>query len=257
MGRDQVNKSFDRQLLVEGFDDWTFFDQLAKHLAYRGKFGIVECVGWTQIEDELKNIISDTDYFRTLKHIAIVRDADRDTNAFSSVKRALGNANREVSKRKNEEGESQPIHEYPIPSQHLLMVEGSPSVSVMILPGIDDQGALENYVIKAIKSDKLWNCVEDYFNCLPTVGLSIAQNRRAKSEIGVFISGKVVDPDEATSRDSRRKLLSDIYRLKWWKDNKLWDDENFSDASKFLKQLVEDIPFDDQTPSPTTHLLKP
>lgn len=247
MNYERIDKRFDRQLLVEGFDDKTFFDQLAKHLNYREMFGIVECGSWTQIEDELLNMISDTEFFRKLRHVAIVRDADRNTDAFSSVKNALGNANGGVSKRQNEEGELLPIHEYPIPLHHLVMVEGSPSVSVMILPGVDDRGALENYVKKALQRDKLWSCVEEYFNCLPSVGISIEDGRRAKSEIGVFISGKVVDPKESTPRDSRRKLLSDIYRLKWWKDNNLWDDDNFNDAKKFLKQLVTDESFDAQT----------
>lgn len=247
MSEERIDKSYDRQLLVEGFDDKTFFDQLAKHLSYRGKFGIVECGGWTQIKDELLNMISDTEYFRKLRHVAIVRDADRNTCAFNSVKSALGNANGEMSKQRDEEDRLHPIHEYQIPSQHLVMAPGSPSVSVMILPGVNDQGALENYVKKALKRDKLWDCVKAYFNCLPTVGLSIEEDRRAKSEIGVFISGIVVDSNEAKSADTRRKLLSDIYRLKWWEDNNLWDDDNFSDARKFLKQLVEDIPFDVQT----------
>lgn len=244
MNDERIDKRYDRQLLVEGFDDKTFFDQLAKHLDYRGKFGIVECVGWTQIEDELLNMISDTEYFRKLRHVAIVRDADRNTDAFSSVKSALGKANGEVSKRENEEGELHPIHEYPIPTQHLVMVQGSPSVSVMILPGIDDQGALENYVKTALKRDKLWACVKDYFDCLPAVGIKIEEDRRAKSEIGVFISGLVVDRKEAKPADSRRKLLSDIYRLTWWQNNEMWDDKNFRDATGFLKQLVEDIPFE-------------
>ena len=247
MNDERIDKRYDRQLLVEGFDDKTFFDQLAKHLNYREMFGIIECVGWTKIEDELLNMISDTEYFRKLQHVAIVRDADRNTDAFSSVKSALGKANGEVSKRENEAGELHPIHEYPIPTQHLVMVAGSPSVSVMILPGVDDRGALENYVKKALKRDKLWSCVEEYFNCLHSAGISIEDGRRAKSEIGVFISGKVVDPQESTPRDSRRKLLSDIYRLKWWKDKNLWDDDNFNDAKKFLKQLVTDESFDVQT----------
>ncbi len=247
MSGDRIDKDFDRQLLVEGFDDKTFFDQLAKHLSYRGKFGIIECGGWTQIRDDLLNMISDTEYFRKLQHIAIVRDADRNTDAFSSVKSALEYANREVSKLENEGGELQPLLEYPVPVQHLVMTSGSPPyTSVMILPGVDERGALENYVKKALMCDQLWSCVEDYFNCLPTVGISIEEDRRAKSEIGVFISGKVVDPDEAKPADTRRKLLSDIYRLKWWDDNNMWDDDNFSDATKFLKQLVEDIPFDAQ-----------
>lgn len=247
MSEEQIDKQFDRQLLVEGFDDKVFFDQLSKHLSYRGRFGIVECGGWTRIKDALLNMISDTEYFRTLKHVAIVRDADRNTDAFSSVMSALGNANGDVSKRKNEDGELEPIHEYPIPSHHLLMVAGSPSVSVMILPSVDEQGALENYVKKALKRNKLWSCVESYFNCLPEVGLQIEEDRRAKSEVGVFISGLVVDPTEAKPADSRRKLLSDIYRLTWWKNNNMWDDDIFSDATKFLQQFVEDIPFDGNT----------
>lgn len=240
---DKIDRSFDRQLLVEGFDDKTFFDQLAKHLNYRGTFGIVECGGWTKIKDALNNMINDTEYFRKLRHVAIVRDADRNTDAFSSVKSALGNANGAVSKRENEKGELLPIHEYPIPQRHLVMIEGAPSVSVMILPGIKDQGALENYVRKALKCKRLWSCVEDYFNCLPNVGLKIEEDRRAKSEIGVFVSGLVVDPTEAKPADSRRKLLSDIYRLTWWEKNNMWDDDIFADAKKFLRQLVEDIPF--------------
>lgn len=249
MSRDQIDQSFDRQLLVEGFDDRTFFDQLAKHLNYRDDFGIVECVGWTIIKADLLNVLSDTEYFRKLRHIGIVRDADRNTDAFSSVQSALQHANREVSKRRDQDDELQPIARYAIPDEPLIAakIQGSPSISVMILPNVDEQGAVENYVKKALQRDKLWSCVEEYFNCLPSVGLSIEDGRRAKSEIGVFISGKVVDPKESTPRDSRRKLLSDIYRLKWWKDNNLWDDDNFNDAKKFLKQLVTDESFDAQT----------
>ena len=244
MSEDRIDKSFDRQLLVEGYDDRVFFDQLAKHLNFRGQFGIVECGGWTRIKDDLLNIISDTEYFRKIRHVAIVRDADRNTDAFSSVMSALHFANGEAPKLVNDAGELQPIHQYPIPIQHLVKTTESPLVSVLVLPGVHEQGALENYVRKALKCDKLWACVEDYFNCLPTVGINIEEGRRAKSEIGVFISGKVVDSNEATPGDSRRKLLSDIYRLKWWKNNNLWADDNFNDATRFLRQLVEDIPFD-------------
>lgn len=249
MSRDQIDKSFDRQLLVEGFDDWTFFDHLAKHLQYRGKFGIVECVGWTRIRDDLLNMLSDTEYYRKLKHVGIVRDADRNTDAFSSVQSALRYANRKVSKRRNKNDELKPVVDYTIPTQHLLMAtsERGPSVSIMILPNVDEQGALENYVKKALKRDRLWPCVDDYFNCLSAVGLSIEEERRAKSEIGVFVSGIVVDPKEAKPADSRRKLLSDIYRLTWWQNNNMWDDDIFSDATKFLHQLVQDIPFDSNT----------
>lgn len=244
MSRDQIDKRFDRQLLVEGFDDWTFFDQLAKHLTYRGQFGIVECVGWTGIEDKLLTMISDTDYFRRLQHVAIVRDADKNTDAFSSVKSAMEYANREVSKLKNDDGELEPVLEYPIPTQPFVSITGLTTVSVMILPNVDEEGALENYVKKALMGRELWECVRDYFNCLPKIGLKVEEDRRAKSEIGVFISGLVVDPTEAKPADSRRKLLSDIYRLTWWEKNNMWDDDIFADAKRFLRQLVEDIPFD-------------
>lgn len=247
MSEVQIDKNFDRQLLVEGYDDEVFFDQLAKYLGSRESFGIVRCGGWTSIGDQLLNILSDTEYFRNVKHIGIVRDADRNPDAFSSVQSALNYANREVSKQKTDTEELKPILQYLVPTKHLVMTTESPYISVLILPGADTQGTLENYVIKALKCDRLWACVRDYFNCLPTVGLHIDEGRRAKSEIGVFISGKVVDPKEATPRDSRRKLLSDIYRLKWWDDNNLWADDNFSDATRFLRQLVEDIPFDAET----------
>ncbi len=254
MSRDQIDKSFNRQLLVEGFDDRTFFDQLAKHLNYRGKFGIVECVGWTQIKDDLLNVLSDTEYYRKLKHIGIVRDADQNRGTFSSVQSALKYANREVSKRRNETDELQPAVAYSIPTQPLVMAdsESSPSVSVLILPNVNERGALENYVKKALKGNELWSCVDDYFNCLTNAGLSIEEDRRAKSEIGVFISGLVVDPNEAKPADSRRKLLSDIYRLAWWKNNNMWEDDIFSDATKFLKQLVEDY-LSTYRPNPTAN----
>ena len=33
--------------------------------------------------------------------------------------------------------------------------------------------------------------------------------------------------------------------MKWWKnEDNLWADDNFNDATRFLRQLVEDIPFD-------------
>ena len=240
MSKVEIDKSFDRQLLVEGNDDKVFFGKLAQHLGKHGQFGIVECGGWTSIGDTLLNLISDTEYFQKLNHIAIVRDADTNTDAFSSVKSSLSHANRETTKLANVRGELFPEHQYPIPREPFTRTVETPYVSALILPSVNEKGTLENYVISALKRFEMWTCVDHYFNCLCKLGLTIDEKRRAKSELGVFISGKVVDPNEATPKDSRRKLLSDIYRLKWWNENDIWKDSAFNEAKEFLTQLLAD-----------------
>ena len=230
-----IDTKSDRLLLVEGYDDEVFFDKLAAHLEVRGSFHIVRCGGVTRLQEELLLALSDTNFFRRLKHVAIVRDADQNTDAFSSAKSAFEYANDNGPKDANET----PLNEYDIPTEPFTRTTKTPFTSVLILPDPDESGALENYVIKALKRDDLWTCVDKYFKCAKKVGLNTEEARLAKSQIGVFISGKVVDPEEATPRDSRRKLLSDIYRLKWWNDNNLWNDDAFDEAKDFLQQLLD------------------
>ena len=223
-----VDPSFKHVLLVEGSDDEVFFNKFAQHLKIGDDIHIVPYGGITQLRNYLLAILNDTNYARNRKHIGIVRDSDRNTNAFDSVVSALqfANENRGTT------------HKFSIPPAKQIRSTESPYVSVLTLPP-DEQGTLEDVVMDALKADPIMPCVEAYFECLSQFMPKVSEERKSKSRLSVFISGKVIDMDEATNRDSKRRFLREAVAMNWWQPE-LWKHPKFVPIENFLSQLLAD-----------------
>ncbi len=222
-----VDPSWGHLLLVEGSDDEIFFKKFTQHLKIDADIHIVQYGGKTKLRSFLLTILNDTDYPRNRKHIGIVRDSDRNTNAFDSVLSALEYAN------KNRGTD----HKFSIPPAAQTRSVESPYVSVLTLPP-DEQGTLEDVVMDALKADPIMPCVESYFDCLTPLMTNISEERKSKSRLSVFVSGKVIDMDETSNRDSKRKFLREAVAMNWWKPE-LWRHSKFKPIEDFLRQLLK------------------
>ena len=198
----KIDENSDRLLLVEGPDDEVFFQKLAEHMGISGDIHFVSYGGKDNLQRYLLAILNDVNFSRNRKHIGIVRDADYNTDAFDSVVSALRRAN----------GHRGISNEFSIPRRALARSEEAPYASVLILPP-DDEGALEDLVVDALKTEPIMSCVNEYFECLTKQGISTSQERYSKNKLSVFISGAAVDTDYATNRDSRRKFLREAVAM--------------------------------------------
>lgn len=223
-----IDPSFGHLLLVEGPDDEVFFKKFTQHLKLENDIHIVPYGGKSKLKSYLLAILNDNDYPRNRKHIGIVRDSDRNTNAFDSVISALDFANKNRGT----------VHKFSIPSATHTRSAASPFVSILTLPP-DEQGTLEDVVMDALKADPIMPCVESYFECLTPLMSEVSEERKSKSRLSVFISGKIIDMDEASNRDSKRKFLREAVAMNWWKPE-FWDHHTFADAKAFLTQLLAD-----------------
>ena len=228
MNNVSVDPAFQHVLLVEGSDDEVFFRKFAQHLSIDSDLHIVPVGGVNNLRSYLLSILNDTNFPRNRKHIGIVRDSDRNTNAFDSVVSALEYANRNRGT----------AHKFSIPPTKETKSNEAPYVSVLTLPP-DEHGTLEDVVMDALKADPIMPCVEDYFDCLSKFMKNVSQERMSKSRLSVFISGKIIDMDEANNRDSKRKFLREAVAMNWWHPD-LWYHPKFKPIETFLKQLLDD-----------------
>ena len=223
-----VDPGFGHLLLVEGSDDEVFFKKLMQHMQIDDEIHIVPYGGKTKLSSYLLAILNDTNYPNNRKHIGIVRDSDRNSNAFDSVTSALEFANKNRGT----------VHKFSIPTAAQTRSAEAPYVSVLTLPP-DEQGTLEDVVMDALKADPIMPCVESYFECLTPLMTNVSEERRSKSRLSVFVSGKVIDLDEASNRDSKRKFLREAVAMNWWKPE-LWKHPKLKPIEDFLRLLLAD-----------------
>ena len=153
-----VSIDYPVQLLVEGKDPVNFFEKFIVHLELAG----------TQVQnfrgvDELKRFLEGfvvAPEFGQVKSIGIVRDAERRVDkegraetqpssaasAFQSVQSSLRNVGLPVPNRPTEEAGTEP------------------AVSVLILPGDEDDGMLETLLCKTFADTDVDRCIDGFFN---------------------------------------------------------------------------------------------
>ncbi len=232
----QIPEGVTRLLLVEGRDDREFFFQLSQYLGLTEDkaVDIIEYEGKDNLQKALGLLRSDP-RFPFVTHIAITRDADFDGNALIKVQSALKNANQ----RQN------PYKQYPVPEQVEIFTEADMQVGIFVLPDAKSNGMLETLILRALQEDTIMQCVEQYFSCLETVGITTKPEPLPKAQVEVYmaavlqkqiqayIQGKHVDV-ETTGKDRNRSYLSDIYKMTWWS----WEHPAFDGVKQFIQQLV-------------------
>lgn len=138
---------YDAQLLVEGNDQRNFFGAMLRHMNMDGvqihNFGGVD-----ELRDYVANLADSDEFSQTVKSLGIVRDAEISAeSAFQSVQSALRNANMIV------------------PNAPGVKADGSPSVSVFILPDNQSGGMLETLLCRTFENTPMNGCIDDFLDC--------------------------------------------------------------------------------------------
>jgi hypothetical protein len=190
-------------LVVEGREEELFFGALIKHLGLQN-IQTMPIGGKEQLRPNLK-ALAVSPGFPEVVSLGVVRDANADPGAaFQSVHDALQAAN------------------LPTPERPLAFVGERPRVTVLILPGGDRKGELEDLCLDAIAQDPAMPCVEQYFECLQQKGLSLPGNI-SKAKVQVFLA----------SRHKAGLRLGEAAHAGFWP----WENAVFDKVKDFLQKL--------------------
>lgn len=150
-------------LLVEGNDPRNFFEAFVRHLSI-DNIQIQNFGGITQLRDFLEGLVGATG-FRVVESIGIVRDAETSAaGAFQSVQSSLKNA------------------ALPVPNRPERRTDTSPAVTVLILPGNNQQGMLETLLCESFAGTPENDCIDAFFACvdaLPNASIKRPEKARA------------------------------------------------------------------------------
>ncbi len=211
---------YTRLLLVEGEDDFAFFLALLKQLELDKEIHVIHYQGKDNLAQGLANVVNNQ-RFEELVQLGIVRDADFDTDALSSVRSNIDKVNRETGR-----GLAKP-------KRHMEPTGESPKVSAIIMPDEGVDGMLENLILNAFSKDPVSGCVNDYFTCLRARGITLNRVVLPKARARVFIAGKIVD-DAAIGKDRDSWEMRYAFRSDWWS----WDSPAFNKVKAYLRQLA-------------------
>lgn len=226
-----------RLLVVEGRGDEYFFGKLLEHLGESESFDFVVCGGKQNLDEELTGILNRDDFAR-ISHIGIVLDNDYQESrsgaiAFNTVIEAIDVANSNFTENNREIS-----RQLTKPSGPRVKTDECPSISVLLLPADNRDGAVEDLVFDALPKDSILDCVDAYFACLSDTGIKPNTSRLPKSKLSVYLSGKVTDEDFARHDDAKRLFLTQAVDMKWWREEDMWNKPAFDDAKAFLSQLL-------------------
>jgi len=193
-----------RLLIVEGEDDNRFFNSLLSSMGI-DNIQVLPIGGKIKIRENLALIKKDA-RSHVLESIGIIRDADDDPNsAFQSVCDSLK------------------INGFSVPRSENEFTTEKPRVGVMILPGNNSKGALEDLCLMSEKDNPIMLCVEQYFDCLKMKQGKVPSSL-GKAKIHVFLASKIADPT---------KRLGESAEAGYWD----WNNERFSTLKEFLNGI--------------------
>jgi hypothetical protein len=132
---------------------------------------IIPMEGSGKLRDKMKSLM-DTPGFKNVASLGIVRDADSKPNStFQSVCDSL----RYVG--------------FSSPTRCLESVGIDPKVAVMLMPGNNAPGMLEDLCLESVRSNQAFPCIERYFNCLRSQGLTVSAEI-SKAKVHVFLASR-------------------------------------------------------------------
>ncbi|MCS6803702.1 MAG: hypothetical protein NZ823_00990 [Blastocatellia bacterium] len=197
----QITES--RLLVVEGKDEELFFEALIEHMGLRN-IQVLPVGGKAKLRPSLKALALSPGFSQVVS-LGIVRDADENATAgFQSVCDALKDAGLRF------------------PDRCLSPAGSDPAVTVMILPGQNKAGTLEDLCLESVAQDPAMGCVEEYFQCLEKQGLHTPQNL-SKARVQVFLA----------SKQEAGKRLGEAAQAGYLP----WDNRAFEQVKEFLRQL--------------------
>ncbi|SHI81870.1 DUF3226 domain-containing protein [Desulfofundulus thermosubterraneus] len=161
-------------LVVEGKDEQLFFNALIN--SYKTELNlpdiqILPIGGKSRLPGNLKALVNSPGFTEVIS-LGIVRDADEDAwAAFQSICSALGSAG------------------LPVPPAPLVSAGSNPSVTVVVLPGDNRPGMLEDVCLAAVQDEPALLCVKQYFECLQNMSLSLPR-QISKAMLQVFLASR-------------------------------------------------------------------
>jgi hypothetical protein len=91
----------------------------------------------------------------------------------------------------------------PVPKNPAVTASGKPSTAVLIVPSLNEGGAIEELCLKSFDEDRI-QCVESYFDCLASKHPTT--NRTAKGIIQAYLSGLEEPLRDLTLAAAKRKM---------------------------------------------------
>jgi hypothetical protein len=190
-------------LIVEGDEERFFFEAFIQYLGL-GRIQIVPIGGKTELRRSLGTLLL-TSGHENMVSLGIVRDADLNpASAFQSVSDALQAAGLTV------------------PIGPLLTAGQNPRVTIMILPGENITGMLEDVCLKSVTGDPAMPCVEQYIQCLQDHTVPLPRNM-SKAKVQVFLA----------SREGAGKRLGEAAQAGYWP----FGHTAFGPVKDFLQQI--------------------
>lgn len=159
-----------RQLLVEGRDPFNFFGALSNHLDI-SDIQVQDFGGISDLRAFLLAFVNLPEFRRRVQSMGIVRDAESSADAaFASVRSSVERAG------------------LPVPEKPLLRSDGSPSVTVLILPDSQTPGMLETLLCQTFADSDESRCIDNFFACVAQTGCE--PKRPAKARVHAYLATK-------------------------------------------------------------------
>jgi len=165
MGR-RADISRGKQLLVEGNDQRNFFEAFMRYLGISDSVQIQNFGGVDDLRGFLSAFVR-MPGFHFVESVGIVRDAEKsERSAFQSVQSSLTNA------------------KLPTPTEPGIRSGGTPSVTVLVLPGGGRPGMLETVLRRTFDDLEVSRCIDDFFDCAKSLpGVSIGNPDKARAYV--------------------------------------------------------------------------
>ena len=191
-------------LLVEGRDEELVLGAFLRHLAI-ADVPVQVYGGKDRLRYFLEALLAEVAFDDQIQSIGIVRDADGNArSALQSVQSSLRNVG------------------LPVPQSFRVTAEGTPRVSVFIMPDNSGEGALEDLCLAALKDAPAMPCVAEFLRCVNAAVERPPQNP-AKARMHAFLASRE-DPELRLGEAGQRRYLP-------------WDNPAFADLAQFLRAI--------------------
>lgn len=161
-------------LLVEGKDEVSIIESIIRGIKGDEEnidIHIKDVGGCRKFPSSIEALFDITGFKDNIEMIGIVRDADKDYyGTFQQVKSVLKRFG------------------FPCPQYTNSFTDETPRVGVFILPDNENNGMLEDLLLKSICEHSNMECVDNYIECIKKIKICFPKNI-AKAKCQIFLAG--------------------------------------------------------------------
>ena len=207
--RNDAMLSASKVLLVEGKDEFFFFEELLRYFMLDAQFDMQprEVGGKDKFPKEFPAFLNDPNFHKVTAY-AIIRDADTNSKA------ALASAQNLLKK-----------YNQPYPKAHgEIASNGIVKVGLFIMPGNGSKGMLEDLCLQVVKDHPIMPYVEDFIGNLKNITTIRLPKNESKAKLQAFLAGMPVTVANVGLAAKKG----------YW----AFDHESFSELQSFLNRLA-------------------